>query len=342
MKIIQSLLVLLCFFSPTTMANELSDETTKEMPNFQHKDWELACDNTGTCRAAGYNPESEYEYLVSVMLTRKAGNKQKISAEIQFSTIAYDGRNTCPREVYFGINRKGQGHIRLSKACTGKLNKKQTQALLNALKKVSVIKFGTKKDTFTLSDKGATAVLLKMDEYQKRIGKPSALIKKGKSKEAVLQPKAKPIITIPVMPKAKKHLTFGLLKSNLKKQLNTIPCDFVEKNTDIWAYDLNDKKSLLQIPCMMAAYNYSDYYVVVDKQLNEVQASVGEGNGYENGIISGHWKGRGIGDCWYTTEYAWSGKKFVLSQDSYTGMCRGFPGGAWDLPSYVSEIKRLK
>ncbi|MDP8170930.1 DUF1176 domain-containing protein [Pasteurella skyensis] len=339
MKIIQRLLALLCLLSPTTMASESNDEAIKEMPNFQHKDWELACDNTGTCRAAGYNPESEYENLVSVMLTRKAGNKQKVSAEIQFRTTAYYGGDFCPREVYFVINRKGQGDIRLSKACTGKLNKKQTQALLNALKKVSVIKFGTKRDTFILSDQGATAVLLKMDEYQKRVGKPSALIKKGKSKEAVLQPKAKPIITIPVMPKAKKHLTFGLLKSNLKKQLNKLPCDFVNKNTDIWAYALNDKQSLLEIPCMMGAYNYSAYYVVVDKQLNEVQATVGEGNGYENGIISGYWKGRGVGDCWASVEYAWNGEKFVLSSDSYTGMCRGFAGGAWNLPSYVSEVK---
>ncbi len=331
MKIIKILLTLLCLFSQTVIA-------------FQYKDWELACDNMGTCRAVGYNSEDEYENLVAIKLTRKAGKNTGVDAKANFLTdYNNNGEPICPKALQFFINSKHYGNIK-TKDCIGQLNKKQTQALLNILQKESVIKFETKKNSFTLSDQGATAVLLKMDEYQQRVGKPSALIKKGKSKKAVLQPKPKPIITIPVMPKAKKHLTFGLLKSNLKKQLNKLPCESEDKDTDtdIWAYALNDKQSLLEIPCMMAAYNFSDYYVVVDQQLNEVQATVGEGNGYDNGIISGAWKGRGVGDCWYFTEYAWNGEKFVLSNESHTGMCRGFGGGAWELPSYVSEVKQLK
>lgn len=38
--------------------------------SFAHKDWELACDNTGTCRAAGYGVTMGE---VSVLLTRNAG-----------------------------------------------------------------------------------------------------------------------------------------------------------------------------------------------------------------------------------------------------------------------------
>ena len=36
---------------------------------FQHRDWEIACDNTGTCRAAGYHAEAD-DRRVSVLLTR--------------------------------------------------------------------------------------------------------------------------------------------------------------------------------------------------------------------------------------------------------------------------------
>lgn len=38
--------------------------------SFAYKDWEVACDNTGTCRAAGYGATMGE---VSVLLTRSAG-----------------------------------------------------------------------------------------------------------------------------------------------------------------------------------------------------------------------------------------------------------------------------
>ncbi|MFM5113577.1 DUF1176 domain-containing protein [Aeromonas hydrophila] len=47
--------------------------------SFQHKDWELACDNTRTCRAAGYSAESGG---LSVLLTREAGAKGTLHAEL--------------------------------------------------------------------------------------------------------------------------------------------------------------------------------------------------------------------------------------------------------------------
>ncbi|MFN7751806.1 MAG: DUF1176 domain-containing protein, partial [Pseudomonadota bacterium] len=37
--------------------------------HFSHKDWEVACDNTGTCRAAGYHEDSS-EARVSALVTR--------------------------------------------------------------------------------------------------------------------------------------------------------------------------------------------------------------------------------------------------------------------------------
>ncbi|THA10888.1 DUF1176 domain-containing protein [Rodentibacter pneumotropicus] len=46
---------------------------------FQHKDWELACDNIGTCRMAGYgSSEGEESFPVSLYIERKAGNEALI------------------------------------------------------------------------------------------------------------------------------------------------------------------------------------------------------------------------------------------------------------------------
>ena len=50
--------------------------------SFSHEDWELACDNTGTCRAAGYHTDgNSFERMVSVLLTRKAGTNTPVKAE---------------------------------------------------------------------------------------------------------------------------------------------------------------------------------------------------------------------------------------------------------------------
>ncbi|ENY3834599.1 DUF1176 domain-containing protein [Vibrio vulnificus] len=47
-----------------------------EGEGFQHKDWYLACDNTGTCRAAGYS-DTDSLNPVAVMFTREAGPEPK-------------------------------------------------------------------------------------------------------------------------------------------------------------------------------------------------------------------------------------------------------------------------
>lgn len=47
--------------------------------SFAQKDWELACDNTGACRAAGYGVRMGE---VSVLLTRNAGSEQHLTATV--------------------------------------------------------------------------------------------------------------------------------------------------------------------------------------------------------------------------------------------------------------------
>jgi hypothetical protein len=51
---------------------------------FSHFDWELACDGTLTCRAAGYQPGAT-EPGVSVLLTRAAGPDQAVTAQVELA-----------------------------------------------------------------------------------------------------------------------------------------------------------------------------------------------------------------------------------------------------------------
>src|SRR5512139_570127 len=57
--------------------------------SFQHKDWELACDNTRTCRAAGYQSD-DGDLAMSVLLTRMAGPNQPVTAQVMLGSYAED------------------------------------------------------------------------------------------------------------------------------------------------------------------------------------------------------------------------------------------------------------
>lgn len=48
-------------------------------------------------------------------------------------------------------------------------------------------------------------------------------------------------------------------------------------------------------------------------------------------------KGRGIGDCWWVRQWQFDGRGFVRTSEAGDSMCRGFAGGAWQLPTYVTR-----
>jgi len=56
---------------------------------FEHKDWEIARDNTRTCRAAGYQI-GDVVPNASVLLTRKAGPHQPVVVALQLAQTADD------------------------------------------------------------------------------------------------------------------------------------------------------------------------------------------------------------------------------------------------------------
>jgi hypothetical protein len=78
-----------------------------------------------------------------------------------------------------------------SDSLLGELNPAQTKALLAALTRKSSIEFVRKGSTWALSDTGAAAVLLKMDEFQGRLGTPGALIRPGTQPESKALPRCR-------------------------------------------------------------------------------------------------------------------------------------------------------
>lgn len=322
--------------------------------SFPHHDWQLVCDNTRTCRAAGYQSDDN-DLAVSVLLTREAGPSQPVTGELMIGDFEDDDPvNQLPSEFELTMRINGQnlGQVLFDQGSReAELSTKQVNALLEALRHTSAIEWGIDENHWHLSDKGAAAVLLKMDEFQGRVGTQGALIKKGPLNEAkVLPPLPMPVvIAAPVakpMPNDNQLVT-GSSKALLEALLASIKdddCSDLEENdaaeAELSVTRLTSNKLLASARCWAGAYNAGyGYWVINDAPPYNPVLVTTSGSEYSEGVISAAYKGRGIGDCWSTDEWTWDGKQFIHTGASSTGMCKLIaPGGAWSLSTIVTDV----
>ena len=315
-----------------------------------YQDWDLVCDNTGTCRMAGYQDESSDP--VSILFTRAAG--QNAAVEGKFTILPFgeaDRDVQVGQDIEIWLNGKSLGTVKhISDDAPDKLTEEQTKALLSGLKKESEIRLTYGKTTLKVSDKGAAAAMLKMDEFQQRLNTPSALIRQGQEKHAVLAPQAAPKIEAVSV---NNHKTIEL-KLGEKQYDNVLALlrkahdgcvDEDLESQDITIYPLTHNKVLAEALCFKGAYQSTNYYAVLDDKLSKVEqvlaeqyneAGYDEKQGYA--FVRGSYKGRALGDCWAGQEAVWNGKIFIRTSEWTTGSCKGLPGGTWQLPIFVSNI----
>ena len=320
----------------------------KGIGNYQ--DWDLVCDNTGTCRMAGYQEKGDDP--VSILFTRAAGENATVEGKFTILPFGEADRDVqVGQDIEIWLNGKSLGKVKhISDDEPDKLTEEQTKALLSGLKKESEIRLTYGKTTLKVSDKGAAAAMLKMDEFQQRLNTPSALIRQGQEKHAVLAPQAAPKIEAVSV---NNHKTIELKRG--EKQFNHVLAllrkahdgcvDEDLESQDITIYPLTQNKVLAEALCARAAYQYTNYYAVLDDKLSKVEqvladqyneAGYDEKQGYA--FVRGIYKGRVIGDCWNSEDAVWNGKIFIRTSEWTTGSCKGFPGGAWQLPTFVSDI----
>ena len=323
-----------------------------------YQDWDLICDNTGTCNMAGYQEEGDgSEHPVSILFTRSAGEQAPVSA--QLALLPEDVGNKTAEII---LNGQSIGAIQnISEEGIAKLSEKQTTELLTVLKGNADIEvaFGEFKEK--VSDKGAAAAMLKMDEFQQRLNTPSALIRQGQEKHAVLAPQAAPKIeAVSVNNRQTTELKRGekqfdavlalLRKSNRTNKNSENYCYALHKD-DVWneqitLYPLTKGKVLAEAICLAGAYQSTYYYAILDEKLTKIEQVLANQYNYADYDkkthvlkVEGSFTGRGIGDCWAGQEAVWNGKTFIRTEEHTSGSCKGFAGGAWGgLPIFVSEI----
>ena len=355
---------LLPLFLAMAAAAAAADALPDEPVAFSHDDWELACDNTGTCRAAGYQVDNGESLPVSVLLTRAAGAGTAVSGELALGEDwAESAPSPVPAKVGMRIDGRNHGSIAIDRdKRTGTLDATQTKTLLAALRRDSRIEFSAVDGdiVWTLSDSGASAVLLKMDDAQGRVGTVGALHRKGtRDESAVPAARSKPVLRAVGATAAQRgDDTFAArhdtaLRAALRAADTEQECmDLHEPEHDreedadaLEVHRLDGDRLLVSTRCWLAAYNSgSGYWVVEDTPPFRATLVTAHANGLDIDHrlveISAAHKGRGIGDCWSRDAWTWDGARFVHTYSGSHGLCRGFAGGAWEMPTKVVEVVR--
>ena len=315
-----------------------------------YQDWDLICDNLGTCRMAGYQEEGDDP--VSILFTRAAGENAAVEGKLTISPFGEADRDVqVGQDIEIWLNGKSLGTVKhISDENPDKLTEAQTKALLSGLKKESEIRLTYGKTTLKVSDKGAAAAMLKMDEFQQRLNTPSALICKGQEKHAVLAPQPAPKIEVVSVNNRKTTE----LKRGEKQYDNVLTllrkansCDDEDiTSQDITLYPLTQNKVLAEALCVRGAYQSTNYYAVLDDKLSKVEQVLEDQYNFAyydeklNAlIVEGSYKSSGLAESWYGYEAAWNGKTFITTAEHTSGSSKGFIGGAWGgLPTFVSEL----
>lgn len=356
-KILNNKIVAAILLGLSTAA--ISSTSLAAAVEFTSQDWQVACDNTNTCRLAGYQAENNSVLPVSILLVRRAGagagvdGKVKLGGAKESSTKALMQLGNRHRISLF-INDKDLGETNPFSAASGdaELTSSQVTALLEALTKSSKIELVLRNSRWQLSDKGASAVMLKADEAQGRVGTSSAFINPNstnKSSTTVLTPNPAPALRL-VLPNPRassnSNKKFSIKSSQLlammQKSIKDPDSDCPNlSNKSAWRLTrLNSSQLLAQHDCWTGAYNTGmGIWVLNDSKPYQPTLVTTNATSYGKGKISSIQKGRGIGDCLTKVNWIWTGNRFDKSHESTTGLCRMIEvGGAWQLPTYVSEV----
>lgn len=340
--------LLLALAAPTALPAHAADTS------FDHGDWQLVCDNTRTCRVAGYQSD-DAAMPVSVLFTRKAGAGAAVAGRVALGDGWEDSvLNALPTQfrVALWIDGKQHGERTVAKdALEADLTAAQTTALLKALARDTRIEFRAGKIVWALSDRGAAAVLLKMDEFQGRIGTVGAALRKGKQTEAkVLPPLPAPVVKAAALTPAKPADAQFIadhgdaMRKALRSATDEDACEDLHKTGEeqeaLEVVRLTKTKLLVSTRCWLAAYNAgSGYWIVNDTPPYRPELVTSDASDFDDGNLISTQKARGLGDCWGSEQWTWNGTGFVQTAASSTGLCKGFAGGAWQLPTLVTEIR---
>jgi hypothetical protein len=295
------------------------------------QDWTVGCDNGRACHAVALMPESwpDDGLTMSVRRGPEAGAQPVVAfdlgADSNASAVSADGSRLAARLV------GADGETRVAAA--------DTAAVIGALRSAARLQLhgAAGKPLGTVSLKGASAALLYMDEQQRRIGTPTALVRRGTGTRVAV-PTPLPVVTAPRLSRAR-PIALGAAALKALRKKHGCAIDEVGGPEEAESAALSAGDTLLLLACGSGAYNVSYVPFVVRRGGRADLAPFDHRPGWwaeegkpmlinagwdkERGLLTSFAKGRGLGDCGTSADYAWDGRAFRLIEQAEMGECRG-------------------
>jgi len=319
------------------------------------RDWVGACDNTRHCTAIGLAPDSAENYA---MLHLERGG----AAADAVTKITLRVNHPLPRGLHWiVVDEKQQTLLTLTDfhlvdADSGEgidvvfESPQDIDVVLGSLRTAaSLTLVGDGGPVGTVSLSGASAVLLWIDEQQRRLGTTTAFVRRGEADPATIP-------AAPPAPRAPLKSTVGMALGaedakpqgiEVRKTLSEEDCESPdpERASADQAWALSDGRSLVQLLCFSGAYNYGSRLYLLDAEGAPIPLGVPvpQDDGtlatevdlinadfdVDRGRLSSFNKGRGIGDCGGAGEWAWTAEGFRLVRYSSFPDCRGVTPDFW-------------
>lgn len=321
------------------------------------RDWTAGCDNLKGCTALSLPGEGaettgflKFERpggpagTVSLSL-KLAGEKLKAPLAIRLSL---DGTPFPAAGKTLTATAEDAENARIA------FSEADAAALIAAARKATKLSASMAGKSYTVSLAGSVAALLWIDEQQGRLGTVTALIRKSDAAAGTVpQPPALPVVTAKATGPALDEKAAKALGTALRKHLKASDPDACEDNdgasTPDQAWPLDARQKLVGLYCGSGAYNVSTgYWLITGDAVASARKAAFPGND-DNMLINSDYdpktgqlgyfaKGRGLGDCGSSGNYAWTGSGFALAALSTMGECRGIGPDDW-LVLQRSEVK---
>ena len=282
--------------------------TAASAQSLEVRDWQVVCDNTRACRAAGYSVDGS-DMPASVLLARASGPGMPVVGELQLGALA--GR----------------------------------AALLKVFAAGGDASFTAGKNTWRVSGSGAVEALQQIDDVQGRAGRVSAIVRKGGGSDAdVASPMAVPRMDATRLPAAAQPDDGALAVRVLATIRSNADCPLLDDGAAqararLWHLDAN--RLLVTQPCQAGANGARNGYWIANlRPPYDAKPMTYSGLDYDGSATIVAQRVTGAkGDCGAIEAWTWSGYRFEQSFAATGGLCRGVKaGGAWQLPSVVSDV----
>jgi hypothetical protein len=305
-----------------------------ELKVFQ--DWTVGCDNGRACHAVALVPEDWPDDALTMSVVR--------GAEAEAPTlISFDLGERSGAVSLSADGRKLAVALWIEEMMVG-VAAADAPAVLEALRSARQLDVlaSDGRSLGSVSLKGATAALLYMDEQQERAGTVTALASAGpRPASAVPPPPSLPVVrAAPAPGLAGPSLSDRRIRGLREKSGCAIGEVGGPDTHEISPIDIGH--SVLLLACGSGAYNVSYVPFVVTGGRGGAVARIAAFDAHEQWwreegkpiLVNAGWdperqrltslsKGRGLGDCGTSREYAWDGARFRLVEQAEMGECRG-------------------